>query len=342
MLEAQESYTVGVVGATGAIGRELVDVLKQRSFPVKELRLFASERSIGETVEFGSRSIAVEVLEPEGFEGVDLALFSAGADVSRDLAPEAVVRGCAVIDNSSAWRDDPLVPLVVPEVNAHTLAGYDEKGIVANPNCSTIQLVVALKPIADRAGLRRVVVTTMQSVSGAGQKGIDELSAQVRHLLNGLGAEPTVHPHQIAFNCIPHIGPFREDGYSGEEWKLVTETQRILEMPTLEVCPTAVRVPVFCGHSEAVSVETAEPISADEAREILAAAPGVEVIDDPSASGYPMPFHATKRDPVFVGRIRNDPFRPEVLNLWIAADNMRKGAALNAVQIAELLAGASW
>jgi len=342
MLEAKEAYTVGVVGATGAIGREIVEVLQQRSFPVGELRLFASERSLGETLEFRSRAIAVELLEPAVFEGVDLALFSAGADVSREMAPEAVVRGCTVVDNSSAWRNDPLVPLVVPEVNAHTLADYDEKGIVANPNCSTIQLVVALKPLADRVGLRRVVVTTFQSVSGAGQKGIDELSSQVRHLLNGLPAEPSAHPHQIAFNCLPHIGPFREDGYTEEEWKLVAETQRILELPTLEVCPTAVRVPVFCGHSEAVSIETTEPISADEAREVLAAAPGVEVIDDPASSGYPMPFHATKRDPVFVGRIRRDPFRPEVLNLWIAADNMRKGAALNAVQIAELLVGASW
>ena len=342
MLEAQESYSVGVVGATGAIGRELVAVLQQRSFPIGQLRLFASERSVGETVEFGSRALRVELLEPDVFEAVDLALFSAGADVSREMAPEAVVRGCTVVDNSSAWRSDPLVPLVVPEVNSEALATYDDKGIVANPNCSTIQLVMALKPLADRAGLRRVVVTTFQSVSGAGQKGIDELSSQVRHLLNGLPAEPTVHPHQIAFNCLPHIGAFRDDGYTEEEWKLVSETQRILGLPELEVSPTAVRVPVFCGHSEAVSIETAEPITVDDAREVLAAAPGVEVIDEPAAAAYPMPFHATKRDAVFVGRIRKDPFRPEVLNLWIAADNMRKGAALNAVQIAEILVRASW
>jgi len=342
MLEVKQAYDVGVVGATGAIGRELVAILEQRKFPLGQLRLLASERSLGETVVYGNRALPVAVAEPDAFEGLDFALFSAGAEVSREMAPEATARGCVVVDNSSAWRADPLVPLVVPEVNPHALAEYGDKGIVANPNCSTIQMVVALAPIAELAGLRRVVVTTMQSVSGAGQKGIAELSGQVRQLMNAQPAEPSVHPHQIAFNCLPHIGAFREDGYTEEEWKLVAETRRILELPDLEVTPTAVRVPVFCGHSESVTVETHEPLDMAELRAALEAAPGIAVADDPSASIYPMPFLATGKDEVFVGRIRRDPFRENVVNLWIVADNMRKGAALNAVQIAEILAEGSW
>ena len=342
MLEAKQAYDIGVVGATGAVGREIVAILEQRRFPLGELRLLASERSLGETVLFGSRAMPVSVLEADSFEGLDIALFSAGAEVSREMATEATSRGCVVVDNSSAWRADPLVPLVVPEVNAHALALYGDKGIVANPNCSTIQMVVALKPIADLFGLRRVVVTTLQSVSGAGQKGIAELSLQVRQLMNAQPAEPSVHPHQIAFNCLPHIGAFRQDGFTEEEWKLVAETRRILELPDLEVCPTAVRVPVFCGHSESVTVETHEPLDMDQLRGALAAGPGIAVADDPSASVYPMPFLATGKDEVFVGRIRRDPFRDNVVTLWVVADNMRKGAALNAVQIAELLAEGSW
>jgi aspartate-semialdehyde dehydrogenase len=342
MFERKSAYSVGVVGATGAVGREIVKTLKQREFPVGRLRLFASERSVGETVEFGRREIPVQALHPDVFEDLDLALFSAGAAVSLDMATEAADRGCVVVDNSSAWRGDPLVPLVVPEVNPDDLADFENRNIVANPNCSTIQMVVALKPIADKVGLRRVVVTTLQSVSGAGQKGIDELSSQVRQLFNGLPAQPTVHSHQMAFNCIPQIGAFREDGYTDEEWKLVAETRRLLGLPDLEVSPTAVRVPVFCGHAESIQVQTLEPISADEVRELLTASPGIEVLDEPGESVYPTPFGVTGKDAVRVGRIRKDPFQEDVLNLWVVADNMRKGAALNAVQILELLVEDPW
>ena len=337
MLEIKDRYAVGVVGATGAVGREMVRLLDDRDFPFESLRLLASPRSVGETVFAGRRELAVEALTPESFDELDLALFSAGSEVSREMAPEAVERGCVVVDNSSAWRGDPRVPLVVPEVNPDDLAEYASRGIVANPNCSTIQMVVALKPLADMAGLRRVVVTTYQSVSGAGQKGIDELSGQVRALLTGQAVELGVHPHQVAFNCLPHIGDFREDGYTTEEWKLVDESRRILAMPTLEVAPTAVRVPVFSGHAEALAIETIEPLEVDEARHALAAADGVTVLDDPERNIYPMPFHSTGKDGVFVGRIRRDPDREHVLHIWVTADNVRKGAALNAVQIAELL-----
>ncbi len=337
MIEIKDRYDIGVVGATGAVGREMVRILDERQFPVERLRLFASARSVGETVFVGRRELGVEALTPESFDGLDLALFSAGADVSREMAPEAVERGCVVVDNSSAWRGDPRVPLVVPEVNPDDLADYAGRGIVANPNCSTIQMVVALRPLAELGGLRRVVVTTYQSVSGAGQKGIDELSGQVRALLTSQPVELGVHPHQVAFNCVPHIGEFRDDGYTTEEWKLVDESRRILGMPTLEVAPTAVRVPVFSGHAEALAVETLEPLEVEEARHALAAAPGVTLLDDPSRNIYPMPFHSTGKDGVFVGRIRRDPDREHVLHLWVTADNVRKGAALNAVQIAERL-----
>ncbi len=337
MLECKDRYAVGVVGATGAVGREMASILAERSFPVETLRLLASPESAGETVFVGREELAVEALTEAVFEELDIALFSAGAEVSRQMAPIAAEAGCVVIDNSSAWRADPDVPLVVPEVNPDRLADYAVRGIVANPNCSTIQMVVVLKPIADLAGLRRVVVTTYQSVSGAGQKGIDELSGQVRALLTSQPVERSVHPHQMAFNCIPHIGEFRDDGYTTEEWKLVEESRRILEMPHLEVAPTAVRVPVFGGHSEALAAETVEPVDPDEVRQALQAAPGVRLVDDPWRNDYPMPFHCTGKDEVFAGRIRRDPDRENVTHLWIAADNVRKGAALNAVQIAELL-----
>ncbi len=342
MIERKSAYSVGVVGATGAVGREIVSILDKRQFPLGRLELFASHRSVGEVVEFGRREVPVQLLQPDVFEDLDFALFSAGAEVSLEFAPEAALRDCVVVDNSSAWRDDPLVPLVVPEVNPDDLEDHEEKGIIANPNCSTIQMVVALRPIADRLGLRRVVVTTFQSVSGAGQKGIDELSGQVRQLFNGLPAEPTVHPHQMAFNCIPHIGSFREDGYTDEEWKLVAETRRILDMPDLEVSPTAVRVPVFCGHSESIQIQTEQPVDVQQVREMLDEVPGIEVLDDPEHNVYPTPFGVTGKDTVRVGRIRRDPFREDVLNLWVVADNMRKGAALNAVQILELLVEEPW
>ena len=342
MIERKSAYSVGVVGATGAVGREIVSILNQRNFPLGRLELFASERSEGEVVEFGRREVTVKALRPDVFEDLDVALFSAGASVSREYAPEAADRDCVVVDNSSAWRADPLVPLVVPEVNPEDLEDHEEKGIVANPNCSTIQMVVALKPIADQLGLRRVAVTTFQSVSGAGQKGIDELSGQVRQLFNGQPAEPTVHKHQMAFNCIPHIGAFREDGYTEEEWKLVAETRRILHMPDLEVTPTAVRVPVFCGHCESLQIQTEQHVDVERVRELLAAAPGIEVLDDPEHHVYPTPFGVTGKDAVRVGRIRRDLFREDVLCLWVVADNMRKGAALNAVQILELLVEEPW
>jgi len=338
-LKGKSAYTVAVVGATGAVGEEMRDILAERDFPVGRLICLASERSEGKTVTFRDREVPVERLTERAFAGVDIALFSAGAERSRAFAPHAVTAGAVVIDNSSAFRMEPKVPLVVPEVNGHALAGHF--GIIANPNCSTIQMVMALKPLHDAAKIRRIVVSTYQSVSGTGQAAMEELFDQSGQVLNLQQATPKVYPHQIAFNCLPQIDAFAEDGYTKEEWKMVHETRKILEDPGLQVCATTVRVPVFRGHSESVNVELERPLSPDEARALMSAMDGVVVIDDPGRGLYPMATDASGSDAVYVGRVRVDRTVPNGLALWIVSDNLRKGAALNAVQIAERLVAAA-
>ncbi len=330
-------YKVAVAGATGAVGQQMVACLEERRFPVAELKPLASERSIGRTVTFQGREIPVEVLTPDSFQGIDLALFSAGGSVSQEFAPLAAQAGAVVVDNSSAWRMDPEVPLVVPEVNAQDVAGYTRKGIIANPNCSTIQMVVVLKPLHDAARIKRVVVSTYQAVSGTGQKAVEELAAQVRALFNSQEVETKVYPHRIAFNVLPHIDVFMDNGYTKEEMKMVNETKKIMGDETIEVTATTVRVPVFYGHSEAINIETEKKLTTTEARRLLAAAPGVKLVDDPGKNEYPMPLAAAGQDLTLVGRIREDFTIPHGLNLWVVADNIRKGAATNAVQIAEIL-----
>ncbi|MCX7724883.1 MAG: aspartate-semialdehyde dehydrogenase [Thermodesulfovibrio sp.] len=335
MLKKKEKYVVAVVGATGAVGNEMIAILEERDFPVESLRLFASERSEGVLLKFKGQDIPVETLKEDSFNGIDIALFSAGAERSKIWAPIAVRSGCVVIDNSSQWRMDPEVPLVVPEVNLHDLKWH--KGIIANPNCSTIQMVVALKPIHDVAKIKRVVVTTFQSVSGTGKKAMDELLQQTVALLNFKDIEIKVYPHQIAFNVLPHIDKFLENGYTKEEMKMVWETQKIMGDPSIKVTATTVRVPVFRGHSESVNIETEKKITAQQVREILSKAPGVVVMDNPEKNEYPLPIYASGKDEVFVGRIREDESIENGINMWIVSDNLRKGAALNAVQIAEEL-----
>lgn len=330
-----KGYNVAVVGATGAVGQTMIKILQERSFPVKRILPLASARSNGHTVEFMGEKITVEEAVPAAFEGIDIALFSAGQDVSMELAPEAVKRGAVVIDNSNAFRMDPEVPLVVPEVNPQDI--HRHKGLIANPNCSTIQMVVVLKPIHDRAKIKRVVVSTYQAVSGTGMDAIEELKLQSRQLLNGEKPEPRIYPHQIAFNVLPHIDVFDDTGYSKEEWKMVRETKKIMGDESIAVTATTVRVPVFNGHSEAVNVETVEKLTAEEARSILAKAAGVKVADDPQNRIYPLPEYVSGQNDVFVGRIREDFSIPCGLNMWIVADNLRKGAAYNAVQIAEYM-----
>ncbi|GAB6063269.1 aspartate-semialdehyde dehydrogenase [Deferrisoma palaeochoriense] len=333
----KRTYNVAVVGATGAVGTEMIRVLEEREFPVAELRPLASARSAGTEVRFRGEAVRVAELTEGSFEGIDIALFSAGGSVSARFAPAAAAAGAVVVDNTSHFRMDPDVPLVVPEVNPHAIAGYPKRGIIANPNCSTIQMVVALKPLHDRARIRRIVVSTYQAVSGTGKRAIEELERQSRELLNFREPTRDVYPHQIAFNCLPHIDVFLENGYTKEEMKMVNETKKIFEDDTVRVTATTVRVPVFYGHSEAVNVEFEQKITADEARALLEAAPGVVVVDDPKANRYPMPIDAAGKDPVYVGRIREDESIENGLNLWVVADNIRKGAALNAVQIAEIL-----
>jgi aspartate-semialdehyde dehydrogenase len=333
-------FNVAVVGATGAVGGVMLRVLEERGFPVTELRPLASARSVGKEIEFLGRGRPVRELTTDAFEGIDIALFSAGGQRSRDFAPAAVEAGAVVIDNSSAFRMDERVPLVVPEVNEDAIQGHS--GIIANPNCVAAPLVVALKPIADAVGLERVVVSSYQSVSGTGQAAIEELRAQTAGNLAGDEPEPEVYPHPIAFNVLPHIDVFDESGYTGEERKVADETRKMLGMPDLRVSATCVRVPVFRSHSQAVHIETAEPISADRARELLMGAPGVVLVDQPEAAAYPLARDAEDRDEVFVGRIRNDASHPRGLALWIVADNLRKGAATNAVQIAESLVTRGW
>lgn len=331
------AYKVAVAGATGAVGQQMVACLEERNFPVAELKPLASERSIGRYVTFKGREIPVEVLTKDSFAGIDIALFSAGSAISKEYAPIAARAGAVVVDNSSAWRMDPDVPLVVPEVNPQDIALYKKTGIIANPNCSTIQMVVVLKPIHDAATIRRVVVSTYQAVSGTGQKAVDELAAQVRALFNNQEIPKRVYPHRIAFNVLPHIDVFLENGYTREEMKMTNETKKIMGDDAIEVTATTVRVPVFYGHSEALNIETERKLTPMQARALLAEAPGIKVVDDPGKNQYPMPLDAAGQDLTLVGRIREDFSIKNGLNLWIVADNVRKGAATNTVQIAEIL-----
>jgi aspartate-semialdehyde dehydrogenase len=331
------TFNVAVVGATGAVGNQMLEVLEERNFPIKEVRLLASSRSEGKFLEFRGEQLPVQVLGKDSFKGIDIALFSAGGSRSEEFCPIAAAAGAVCVDNSSAWRMDPEVPLVVPEVNPQDVARYRNKGIIANPNCSTIQMVVALKPLHDFATIRRIVVSTYQAVSGTGTNAIDELRIQCGELLNGRPAESKVYPHQIAFNCLPHIDVFLPNGYTKEEMKMVNETRKILGDEKIRVTATTVRVPVFYSHSEAVNIETERKLTAVKARELLAAAPGVLVVDDVANAVYPMAVEAAGQDLTFVGRIREDESIENGLNLWVVADNLRKGAATNAVQIAELL-----
>ncbi len=331
---------VAVVGATGAVGREMLNTLHARAFPAAQIIPFASARSAGTTVAYGDTELIVRELKEDVFQGIDLALFSAGGSTSETFAPHAVAAGCVVVDNSSAWRMDERCPLVVPEVNPDALEQHN--GIIANPNCSTIQMVVALKPLHEAAQITRVVVSTYQAVSGTGHKAITEMETQVRQLFSMREPEVEVYPHRIAFNCLPHIDVFLENDYTKEEMKMVHETVKIIGDPGIKVTATCVRVPVFYGHSESVNIETVKKLSAKEARVILSQAPGVQVLDNPKAEIYPMPIDAAGEDLTFVGRIREDETIANGLNLWIVADNIRKGAALNAVQIAEVLLERDW
>lgn len=333
----KESYNIAIVGATGAVGEQLREVLEDREFPVGELRLLASERSAGQYLPFRSKQIRVEILKEDSFEDIDIGLFSAGSGVSAKFVPAAVAAGVVVVDNTSFFRMEPDIPLVVPEVNAKEISHYKNRGIIANPNCSTIQMVVALKPIHDAARIKRIVVSTYQSVSGAGRMAMEELSQQVGALFNGREIRKEKFPHQIAFNCIPHIDVFMDDGYTKEEWKMIHETRKILGEPSLAVTATTVRVPVFCSHSESVNVETEKKLTAAQAKAILLAAPGVILADVPEENIYPLAIDAVGKDAIYVGRVREDDSVANGLNLWVVADNLRKGAALNAVQIAELL-----
>lgn len=330
------TFNVAIVGATGTVGETLLEILKERDFPVGEVALLASERSAGKTVRFGGKTLTVQDVANFDFSDTQIGFFSAGSEVSKKYAPIAADCGCVVIDNTSYFRYDPDIPLVVPEVNPEAIANYRERFIIANPNCSTIQMVVALKPIYDAVGILRINVATYQSVSGAGRSAINELASQTSNLLNGMEVKPKAFPVQIAFNVIPQIDVMQENGYTKEEMKMVWETQKIFNDPDIMVNPTAVRVPVFFGHSEAIHIETQQPISVSEAAELLMQAPGVQYVD--IDQGYPTAItHAANSDPVFVGRLRQDISHPNGLNLWVVADNIRKGAALNAVQIAQYL-----
>src|SRR4051794_7431251 len=331
-------YRVAVVGATGNVGREMLSTLAERQFPVDEVVALASSRSIGREVSYGeNRTLKVRDLETFDFKGIDIVLSSPGAKISAVHSPRAAKAGAVVIDNTSYWRMDPDVPLVVPEVNSHAIAGYRKKGIIANPNCSTIQMVVALKPLHDLAKIKRVVVATYQSVSGAGRDAMDELFTQTRGIFVNDPIKPEKFSKQIAFNVIPHIDVFMDDGSTKEEWKMMVETKKILD-PKIAVTATCVRVPVFIGHSEAINIECERPISEEEARAALKAAPGVVVVDHRASDGYVTPIEAAGEDAVYVSRIRSDATVENGLSFWCVSDNLRKGAALNAVQIAEALA----
>ena len=329
-------YKVAVVGATGNVGREMLDILAERAFPADEIVAIASRRSHGVEVSCGERTLKAKALEHFDFSDVDICLMSAGSTVSKEWSPRIAAKGAVVIDNSSCWRYDSDVPLVVPEVNADAVAGFRKKGIIANPNCSTAELVVVLKPLHDRAKIKRVVVSTYQSVSGAGREAMDELFAQTRAVYVTDPIEPKKFPKRIAFNVIPQIDVFMDDGFTREEWKMVAETKKILD-PKIKLVATCVRVPVFIGHAEAVSIEFEEPISADEGRELLRNAPGCLVVDKREAGGYVTPFESAGEDATYISRVREDPTIDNGLVLWIVSDNLRKGATLNEVQIAESL-----
>lgn len=336
--ERESGYNVAVVGATGEVGRMMTQILAERKFPVAQLHALASPRSEGTKLDFGERKVSVEVLDDFDFKGTDIVLSSAGGSVSKQFAPRAVEAGAVVIDNTSAFRYDDDVPLIVPEVNPGEVDKGRKRGLIANPNCSTIQLVVSLKPIYDAVGVKRINIATYQSVSGGGKKGIEELADQTARLLNGKDIESKVHPKQIAFNVLPHIDDFQDNGYTREEMKLVWETRKILGDPSILVNPTAARVPVFYGHSEAVHLETGKKLSVEDARKLLSAAPGIIVIDERKAKGYATAVtEGARNDAVYVSRIREDLTHPEGLDFWVVSDNIRKGAALNSVQIAELL-----
>jgi len=337
MSKSDRKFNVAIAGATGAVGGAMLDVLARRNFPLKELRLLASERSVGKKLVFQGEEIAVRLLDKDAFADIDIALFSAGAARSLEFAPAAAAAGAVVVDNSSAFRMDPEIPLVVPEVNAHAIAGYKKHGIIANPNCSTIQMLVALKPIHDAARIKRIVVSTYQAVSGSGAKAIEELREQVAAYVHGIGYSSNVYPHQIAFNCLPHIDSFLENGYTKEEMKMVNETHKIFEDDSIGVTATTVRVPVIYGHSESVNIETEKKLTVAEVRKLMESAPGVKLVDDPANFSYPMAVDCAGKFETMVGRIREDESIENGLNLWVVADNILKGAALNAVQIAEEL-----
>ena len=335
---AQKKFSIAVAGATGAVGNQMIRCLEEANFPVRSVKFLASSRSVGRSLRFKGDLIAVEELKEDSFKGVDIALFSAGGGTSQRFAPLAAKDGCVVVDNSSAWRMDPEVPLVVPEVNPHAIAQYTQKGIIANPNCSTIQMVVVLHPIHKEYRIKRIVVSTYQAVSGTGKKAIDELFDQTRAMINFLDFETRVYPHRIAFNCLPHIDVFLDNGYTKEEMKMVNETRKIMEDDAIAVTATTVRVPVFFGHSESVNIETKDPVVADDVKALLQNAPGVKVMDDPGKNLYPLATDAAGQDLTLVGRIRQDESIANGINMWIVADNIRKGAATNAVQIAQALA----
>lgn len=329
-------FKIAIAGATGNVGREMLNILEERGFPADEVVPLASRRSVGSEVSYGDRTLKVRALDSYDFSDTDICLMSAGGSVSKEVSPRIGAAGCVVIDNSSAWRMDPDVPLIVPEVNSDAIDGFSKKNIIANPNCSTAQLVVALKPLHDVASIRRVVVATYQSVSGAGKEGMEELFEQSRAVFVADPIEAKKFPKRIAFNLIPHIGDFMEDGTTTEEWKMVVETKKMLD-PKIKVAVTCARVPVFIGHSEAVNIEFDKPITADEARDLLREAPGCLVVDKHEDGGYVTPYESAGEDATYISRIREDQTIDNGLNMWVVSDNLRKGAALNAVQIAELL-----
>ncbi len=334
----KKEFNVIVAGATGVVGKQMIDCLEERKFPVKNIKFLASSRSAGKTLQFMGEDVVVEEMTRNSFNGYDIAVFSAGGAASKEFAPAAAAAGCVVVDNSSAWRMDSDIPLVVPEVNPHAVADYKNKGIIANPNCSTIQMVVALNPIYREFGIKRLVISTYQAVSGSGKKALDELLAQSKDVLNFKEVEINVYPHQIAFNCLPHIDSFLETGYSREEMKMVNETRKIFEDDKIGITATTVRVPVFYSHSESVNIETVKHASADQVKQLMMHAEGVELLDDPANNVYPFAIDSAGKDTTFVGRIRQDESIENGINMWIVADNIRKGAATNTVQIAQLLA----
>lgn len=338
MSRAAKKLNVAVAGATGAVGGAMLEVLERRDFPLNELRLLASSRSVGKKMSFRGQELEVKLLAQDAFAGIDIALFSAGGDRSLEFAPAAAAAGAVVVDNSSAFRMDPEIPLVVPEVNPHAIAGYRQRGIIANPNCSTIQMLVALKPIHEVAKIKRIVVSTYQAVSGSGAEAIVELEEQVRAWVEGKPLHKNVYPHQIAFNCLPHIDAFLENGYTKEEMKMVNETRKMFEDDSIGITATTVRVPVFYGHSESINIETERKISAAQVKDLMAKAPGVKLVDEPSLARYPLATDCAGKFETLVGRIREDDTIANGINMWVVADNILKGAALNAVQIAEVLA----